>query len=398
MRMAFGGYQSGTLIDGRYRLLRCLAEGGMGCVWLARHEGLDAPVALKVIKPEGCPAGADALTEAHITAQLRHPAIVSIFDSGRTVWGDPFFAMEYLEGRSLDELLRHEGSMPASAAVRLLLPIVDALSLCHERGFAHRDITPANIFLAREQGRTHAKLLDFGVAKPACARAGVPELSGTPGYMAPEQASGEVNADHRVDIWALCAVLYEAVCGRPAIEGKSCADLLAATLDPAVARLQERGHGESSLWLILERGLHRQAARRYQSMRDLHDALVGWLDARAAADRPLAAGQVATLREPASPLASARPRAANDGGAPALGEAGHVRPRRAVQWVATNDTAGEAAAAARAPRAVAHARAPSTHAAALLLLLAAAASLAVHGSAQTRDWPGTHAASAQLCE
>ena len=95
MQTRRASYQSGILIDGRYRLLRCLGEGGMGCVWLARHEGLDAPVALKLLKPELCSSASAApaealIAEAHITAQVRHPAVVSVFDSGSTPWATPF--------------------------------------------------------------------------------------------------------------------------------------------------------------------------------------------------------------------------------------------------------------------------------------------------------------------
>jgi eukaryotic-like serine/threonine-protein kinase len=378
-RLAY--HQNGTLIDGRYRLLRLLGEGGMGCVWLAQHVGLDAPVALKLLKPDarhevGAAPAEDLIAEAHITAQIRHPAVVSIFDSGYTACGDPFLAMEYLEGRVLADVLRDEGPIPASAAVQLMLPVVDALSLCHELGFVHRDVTPGNIFLARERGRTRTKLLDFGVARPASAGASASGLSGTPGYMAPEQLNGAASGDRRTDVWALCAVLYEAVAGRRAIHGNNCAELLSATLDQEVAPLQERGGGESSLWPIVERGLRKDPGHRYQSMRELHEALARWSDARPALRAGAASVEVAALHEPAQQGARAgryEPARRGLGGQTTRrSRQGRARSRRVVKWVENNELPWSAAPAGRARSEVRRARGRNAPAAALLVLLAAA--------------------------
>jgi serine/threonine-protein kinase len=265
------------LIGDKYRLLRSLGEGAMAWVWLARHIALGVPVALKIMKPEST---GGPLHEARTTASLRHPAIVAVFDSGCTERGDPFFVMEHLAGDTLADVLHRDGPLLETAAAGLLMPVLDALQFCHERGIVHRDLKPGNIFLARLRGRTHAKLLDFGIAKPSNAPLACPELAGTPGYMAPEQAHGSTTVDHRADLWAFCAVLYECIAGRPAIEGNSCWSLLAASAEPAIAPLRERCGEVSSLWPILERGLRKQPEQRFPVAGELRDALAQWLLAR----------------------------------------------------------------------------------------------------------------------
>lgn len=268
-------YRSGLVIAGRYRLLRRLEEGGMSWVWLAHHIALDVPIAIKIAKPVSRKAREYARREGRLTAALHHPSIVTVLDTGETEWGDPFVVMEHLDGCSLADALTHERRMSARDAVRLMLPVLDALALCHERGILHGDVKPANVFLAREQGRTRAKLLDFGIARDLSSREPVTELSGTPGYMAPEQV-GEGRVDQRADVWASCATLYEAVAGRRAVQGRSCAELLASTVVPEIAPLPVREPGDARLWPVLERGLRAVPNERFATMRALVDALLSW--------------------------------------------------------------------------------------------------------------------------
>ena len=268
------------MIADRYRLLRHLEEGGMSWVWLARHMALDALVAIKIAKPDGFAGHTTShVPEACIAAGLRHPAIVTVLDAGYTCWNDAFVVMEYLEGSSLAEVLSRDGRITPQAAVGLMLPILGALSCCHERGILHGDIKPGNVFLARERGQTRAKLLDFGVARAMSTK--VSGLTGTPGYMAPEQVQ-EAVTDQRTDIWAACAVLYEAIAGRPAIEGPNCAALLDATTAGEITPLCDGDGRESSLWPILARGLRTERMDRFPSAEALAVELVRWLDAHGA--------------------------------------------------------------------------------------------------------------------
>lgn len=264
------------LLEGKYRLSRLLDEGGMSWVWLAHHERLDMPVAVKILK-SSAQQPSNALGEGRLVARLRHPAIVTVFDAGQTPAGDQFLVLEYLAGSSLSDVLDRDGRLAPHAAVGLLLPILDALSFCHAHGVLHRDLKPGNIFLARERNVTIPKLLDFGVAQPLCATAGLTELTGTPGYIAPEQLRADTPPDHRADIWAFCAVLYEAVAGRPVIEADTWQGLLVAGVNPQIPPLQADAE-QAQLWAILERGLQTDPAARVRWTDELHDALTGWLD------------------------------------------------------------------------------------------------------------------------
>jgi serine/threonine-protein kinase len=169
-------YESGMLLEGKYALLQLLDEGGMSWIWLARHEFLDAPVVVKILKPHANSA-AEARSEGRIAARLRHPSIVAVFDSGRTSSGDSFLVMEHLSGSPLSEVLKRDHRLPARPAVELLLPVLEALSFCHTQGVVHRDLKPGNIFFAREHATTRAKLLDFGVAMLLRTARELPELA-----------------------------------------------------------------------------------------------------------------------------------------------------------------------------------------------------------------------------
>jgi serine/threonine-protein kinase len=294
-------YGVGDIIAAKYRLEGLLGEGGMGSVWRAVNLQLEAPVAIKVIRGE---AERELLTmrlvqEARAAAKLGHPAIVRIFDVGESEFGDPFIVMELLSGRSLGNLLANEGRLPAAQAVQLLLPVADALSVAHAKGIVHRDLKPDNVFIAVDNERIQPKLVDFGIVKvselgqkpaivvPSSSSAGGPgspskltqhgTVVGSPQYMSPEQARGREDLDHRTDIWSFCVVLYEAISGQLPFRD--------ATYDALLDSIQsEEPHApaavaavDSGLWTIVQRGLAKDPAARFQSMTDLGQALAGWL-------------------------------------------------------------------------------------------------------------------------
>jgi serine/threonine-protein kinase len=280
-------FAPGELLAGRYHLLRRIGEGAMGTVWVAHNDLLDIDVAIKVLrigsKTDATRAYKRLLREARATARLGHPGIVRVFDFGQTEDKSPYIVMELLEGESLAEQMTRQPRLGMVQAVQLLLPIIDALSVAHDRGIVHRDIKPENIFLSRDQyGRVQPKIVDFGVARLAEAgrsltRSGA--LLGTPDYMAPEQARGELGIDHRVDLWAICIVLYELLTGhRPfAREAGNYLAVLRAISQDAAASIRNFGAGDDALWLIIERGLKKRAADRWGSMRELGEALALWL-------------------------------------------------------------------------------------------------------------------------
>ena len=190
----------------RYAVARELGQGGMATVYLAEDLKHHRKVAVKVLRPELAAAlGAERFTrEIEIGAQLQHPHILPLLDSGEA-GGFLYYVMPYVDGESLRERLVRVGELPVHEAVKLLCEIVDALSHAHARGVVHRDIKPDNVMLS---GR-HALVMDFGVAKAVSEATGRQQLTtagvalGTPAYMAPEQATADPHLDHRVDIYAV---------------------------------------------------------------------------------------------------------------------------------------------------------------------------------------------------
>ncbi|MBM4363200.1 MAG: serine/threonine protein kinase, partial [Deltaproteobacteria bacterium] len=276
-------YGPGDVIAGRYRLGRKLGEGGMGEVWLAHNETLEIDVAVKLIRRDlSSPEMADRLlTEARAAARLGHPAIVRVNDFGKTERGEPFIVMELLDGEDLATALQKRGRLSAVKAVRTLLPIAHALTTAHTKGIVHRDLKPENVFLARDDdGATHPKLVDFGVAKLEKVLPGRQTdegaLLGSPLYMSPEQARGD-DVDHRADIWAFGVVLYETITGRPPFEGKNYNAVLYSIIANPPTPIADLAVGDADLWGILERALQKDPDRRYYSIRDLGEALARWL-------------------------------------------------------------------------------------------------------------------------
>lgn len=191
-------YGAGDCVGGKYRLESLLGRGGMGEVWTASNETLAVQRAVKLIRSEAeCRENTDRLLhEARAAARLADPAIVRVFDFGKTQYGDPFLVMEVLRGEDLASAIRRKERLKATRAVRILLPVIRALGLAHLHGIVHRDLKPENIFLTKgADGRIQPKLLDFGIAKlkdmQSLRLTMDGSVMGSPLYMAPEQARGE---------------------------------------------------------------------------------------------------------------------------------------------------------------------------------------------------------------
>jgi eukaryotic-like serine/threonine-protein kinase len=237
---------------GQYTLEEKIGEGGMGIVYRARHAMLRRPTAIKLLPPEK--AGNDNILrferEVQLTAALSHPNTVAIFDYGRTADGIFYYAMEYLDGLNLDQLVKLEGTLPARRVVHILRQVCGALAEAHDVGLVHRDVKPANIILCERGGLADvAKVVDFGLVKrfrtdPAdvtlAATVGT-TLVGTPLFMAPECFSGEGQVDARSDLYALGAVAYLLLTGTPVFSARTvvevCAHHLHTQPDPLSKRL-----------------------------------------------------------------------------------------------------------------------------------------------------------------
>jgi len=214
-----------------YRIERELGGGGMSHVFLAQETALGRSVVVKVLPPEmSASVNIERFRrEIQLAASLQHPHIVPVLAAGQS--GDLlYYTMPLVEGESLRAKLAREGEMPVSDAIRVLRDVVDALAYAHARGVVHRDIKPDNVLISGQ----HAVVTDFGVAKAMSASSGSSSLTslgvalGTPAYMAPEQAAADPHVDHRADLYAVGAMAYEMLCGRPPFSGMSPQQVLAA--------------------------------------------------------------------------------------------------------------------------------------------------------------------------
>lgn len=276
--MVEGQVEAPPEFAGKYRLLEEIGAGAMGIVRRARDDVLDTDVAVKVFSRQRDPAAAEAsLSEARAIARLTHPAIVRVIDHGTLADGAPFVVMELLRGETLAAALERAGKLDATNAIRLLLPVVDALSVAHAQGIVHRDLKPANLFLATDdRGGVQPKVLDFGIALTTTtpsADDGV--VVGTPTYMSPEQAMGEPTGPAS-DIWSLSVVLYEALVGVPPFDDADPRKLIRAIIDKPPRPIRP-GEVDVALIAILQRGLRKNPTERFTSMRDLGRELAEWL-------------------------------------------------------------------------------------------------------------------------
>lgn len=291
-----------ALIGERYQLLRPLARGGMGTVWVARHVQLDRLVAIKLLEDAGNGKEALVLAEARMLARLRHPNVVDVFDCGTDASGLSFIVMELLEGPTLAAHLDEHGPLGAAVATRLMLPVLDGLSAVHGAGLVHRDLKPENIVLAGPTSAPQPKLIDFGIARPSHSETlesspcGV--IVGTPQYMSPEQIQG-VPGDIRSDVWGATAVLYEAIANRAAFPGEDAMQVFHAVTNDPPAFPAEVKDLDGRLWAILTRGLRKLPSERYATCAELATELRTWLSRSGSLQASMPS------REPSPPAARA---------------------------------------------------------------------------------------------
>jgi serine/threonine protein kinase len=259
---------------GKYQIHAEIGRGGMGTVYKAYDPTLDRFVALKVLAPHLVweeEFVARFLREAQAAARLKHPNIVTIYDVGRAS-GWYYFAMDYLEGRTLAEMIQERGATSAEEALRILRPLAGALDYAHDQGLIHRDIKPSNI-VVDEEG--YVALTDFGIARAAQAtrltRAGT--VMGTPEYMAPEQARGD-EVDPRTDQYSLAVVAYEMLAGKTPFREESTPTLLYKIVHETPPPLRaERPDLPERAAHVLARALSKEPQKRYGSCSEFVDAL-----------------------------------------------------------------------------------------------------------------------------
>lgn len=278
----------GQTLDGRYRIIEVIGQGGMGIVYEAEHVLIEKRVAVKVLRQDFTrkPDVVERFRqEARSASKIGHPNIIDVIDFGETPSGASYFVMEKLEGEDLAEVLCRECVLAPARAVNLIYQCCRALSAAHAKGIFHRDLKPENLFLVRTPaGAESVKIVDFGVAKMSdladdpsgsrrLTRTGM--LFGTPEYMSPEQARG-MQLDHRADIYALGIILYELVTGRVPFEGSNFMEVLSKHGTEPLPELTVANPGtivSEALRAVVLRALCKDREVRFQSMDEMAEAL-----------------------------------------------------------------------------------------------------------------------------
>ncbi len=268
---------------GQYQLRQKLGAGGMGEVYLAEHQLLKRPCALKLIKPQ---ADSDPVAlarferEVQSAARLSHPNTIEIYDYGHTDDGTFYYVMEFLPGMSLHEIVHSFGPLPPGRVIYVFRQVCAALAEAHALGLIHRDIKPANIFVALRGGEADcAKVLDFGLVKLPEEERGVQltgeqRISGTPAYMAPEQAMGNRSLDARVDVYALGATMYFTLTGQPPFDAPTAFEVLMAhARDPVKPPSQLRADIPADIEQVVLRCLAKRREDRFPDVKDVAKTL-----------------------------------------------------------------------------------------------------------------------------
>jgi serine/threonine-protein kinase len=275
----------GTVLDGRYRILKKLGEGGMGEVYLVEHRALGRQEALKILQASLADQRefvSRFRREARATNRVQHPNIIGVYDFGQLPDGRFYLTMEYAEGERLDALLRRVGPLPVSRALGILIQLADAVGHAHGAGVVHRDLKPENMILVEHRGRADVlKVLDFGIAKIVApdhaesmmlTRKG--QMFGTPLYMAPEQAAG-VGTDPRSDLYAVGCVAFELLVGEPPFRGRLVELILAhkTKIPEPPSKRRPEGAIPPALDAVVLRCLEKEPNRRFQTAAELCVAL-----------------------------------------------------------------------------------------------------------------------------
>jgi eukaryotic-like serine/threonine-protein kinase len=294
----------GTVLDGRYKIESVLGQGGMGMVFRATQTSVHRPVAVKTLNPAlaAAPTFFERFRrEAEVASRLRHPNVITIYDFGRSPDNTCYYVMELLEGESLKEIVKREGPMSLRRAVNLMEQSARGLAHAHEQHAVHRDLKPHNIMVQQLDGKDFAKVLDFGLVK-ALEQEDEEQLTstgqvlGTPQYMPPEQAGGEV-VDQRSDLYSLTGVLFYCLTGTSPFGANTVRKALTAALTQTVPAINTKRQGAPvppALDLFMQKGLAREKEDRFQSAEEwiqaMLDAVAGLsaeeLDARPSGGAP----------------------------------------------------------------------------------------------------------------
>jgi serine/threonine-protein kinase len=283
----------GQTILGQFKILEEIGRGGMGSVFKAEQPMMDRLVAVKILHPRLASRQDLVLRfrrEARAMSALTHPNTIRVIMFGQMDTSALYIVMEYLDGENMLQVERKQGPIDPKRAANIMIQICGALGEAHQQGIIHRDLKPENIVLTHQGGiADFPKVLDFGLAKmrdpdptTGSSRALTQQgaVFGTPEFMSPEQARGEV-LDARSDIYSLCVILYEMVTCKLPFKAKSPMDYIAKHIKSKPIPVHERTPGSSldeRHWKVMEKALRKQRDDRYQTCGEFAEALKSWLD------------------------------------------------------------------------------------------------------------------------
>ncbi len=315
---------TGDIIDGKYRIVRLLGEGGMGAVYEGENTRIHRKVAIKVLH-SGVAEQGEAVArferEAQAAGRIGSEHIVEVLDLGTLESGDRYLVMEYLDGEGLGSRIKDRTRLTPAELCPIAHQLMEGLAAAHGAGIIHRDLKPDNVFLLRNRGgmQDFVKLLDFGISKFnqlsgdsgfSMTRTGA--VMGTPYYMAPEQAKGSREMDHRVDLYAAGVILYEALTGQVPFNADTFNELLFKIVLEEPRPLEQVDPSiDAGFAAIVSKAMARDPAHRFQTAKELQEALGQWA---AGHGQQLAVALRVTRTQPAALSASALSRTPAPGG------------------------------------------------------------------------------------
>src|SRR6478735_3467068 len=279
----------GDIIDGKYKILRLIGEGGMGVVYEGENVRIHRRVAIKILHTTVA-RSEDAVQrferEAQAAGRIGSDHIVEVLDLGELPGGDRYMVMEFLEGQSLAERIETAGALSPQKSATIMVGMLEGLRAAHDAGIVHRALKPDNVFLLNNRGgqADFVKILDFGISKFSklggeFSMTQTGAVMGTPYYLSPEQAKGERQVDALSDLYAAGVILWESVAGKVPFDGETFNELLfKIVLEPVPDLAAQKPDLDPHFVSLVQKAMARDRQLRFQSAADMQAALVKWLE------------------------------------------------------------------------------------------------------------------------